>query len=82
MIFLLFLFKTSTQGHLCDLVRLFEYQSGNGDKMQNPKNDNYITWENALFIAECAICKGYTKEEYKKLPSIVKGAIRYIKSKN
>ena len=48
--------------------------------MQNPKDKNYISWENALYIANTMIYRGYTKEEYKKQAPIVKGAIRYIKA--
>lgn len=49
--------------------------------MQNPKSPNYITWENALYIAEKELYKAETNgekltvEEIKRYPEIVQTAI-------
>ena len=51
--------------------------------MQNPKQDNYISWEEALFIAKAEIYKAEKQgkkikgKELNKYPSIVKSAIKY-----
>ena len=49
--------------------------------MQNPKSSNYITWENALYIAEKELYKAeksgkeLTVEEIKRYPEIVQTAL-------
>lgn len=41
------------------------------------RNENYITWENALFTARRLFCKG-SAVDLSALPPIVAGAARYL----
>lgn len=52
--------------------------------MQNPKDTNYITWENALYIAEKELYKAersgkeLTVNKIKRYPEIVQTAFFYL----